>query len=118
VTARVLPDPFGQVTLVLQVEDTGPGIAPAERELVFRPFYRALGTQVDGSGLGLAIVQEIAQQHDARAAPSAWPTPPAPAGATAARESPGTVFTPVRFALPRCRPPKPLGLSRCRPKGG
>jgi two-component system sensor histidine kinase TctE len=52
-------------TVVLQVEDTGPGIAPAEREAVFRPFYRALGTQVDGSGLGLAIVQEIAQRHDA-----------------------------------------------------
>jgi len=64
VTARVMPDPFGQV-IVLQVEDTGPGIPVAERELVFRPFYRALGTNVDGSGLGLAIVQEIAQQHDA-----------------------------------------------------
>ena len=34
-------------------------------ELVFQPFYRALGTNVDGSGLGLAIVQEIATQHDA-----------------------------------------------------
>ena len=64
VTARVMPDPFGQV-IVLQVEDTGPGIPLAERELVFRPFYRALGTNVDGSGLGLAIVQEIAQQHEA-----------------------------------------------------
>jgi two-component system, OmpR family, sensor histidine kinase TctE len=64
VTARVLPDPFGQV-VVLQVEDTGPGIAPAEREAVFRPFYRSLGTQVDGSGLGLAIVKEIAERHQA-----------------------------------------------------
>lgn len=64
VTARVTPDPFGQV-VVLQVEDSGPGIAVAERELVFRPFYRALGTQVDGSGLGLAIVTEIASQHGA-----------------------------------------------------
>ncbi len=64
VTARVTPDPFGQV-VVLQVEDTGPGIAPAERDLVFRPFYRALGTNVDGSGLGLAIVQEIANAHEA-----------------------------------------------------
>jgi two-component system sensor histidine kinase TctE len=64
VTARVLPDPFGQV-LVLQVEDTGPGIAVAEREAVFRPFYRALDTVVDGTGLGLAIVHEIAQRHDA-----------------------------------------------------
>jgi two-component system sensor histidine kinase TctE len=64
VTVRVMDDPFGQV-VVLQVEDTGPGIAEAERELVFRPFYRALGTDVDGSGLGLAIVQEIVQQHEA-----------------------------------------------------
>ncbi len=64
VTARVLADPFGQV-LVLQVEDTGPGIPPAERELVFQPFYRALGTDVDGSGLGLSIVREIAHQHHA-----------------------------------------------------
>ena len=61
---RVLADPFGQV-VVLQVEDTGPGIPEAERELVFQPFYRALGTDVDGSGLGLAIVQEIAHQHHA-----------------------------------------------------
>jgi two-component system sensor histidine kinase TctE len=64
VTARVLADPFGQV-LVLQVEDTGPGIPQGERELVFQPFYRALGTNVDGSGLGLPIVLEIARQHRA-----------------------------------------------------
>jgi len=51
--------------VVLQVEDSGPGIAPAEREQVFQPFYRSLGTNVDGSGLGLAIVREIAQQHGA-----------------------------------------------------
>ncbi len=64
VTARVMADPFGQV-LLLQVEDNGPGIPEAERELVFQPFYRALGTNVDGSGLGLPIVSEIARQHGA-----------------------------------------------------
>jgi len=48
---------------VLQIEDSGPGIPAAERDLVFQPFYRALGTTVDGSGLGVAIVAEIAQQH-------------------------------------------------------
>jgi two-component system, OmpR family, sensor histidine kinase TctE len=64
VTVRVIDDPFGQV-VVLQVEDSGPGIPAAEREQVFQPFYRALGTNVDGSGLGLAIVREIAQQHSA-----------------------------------------------------
>ena len=64
VTLRLLADPFSGV-LVLIVEDSGPGIPASERELVFEPFYRALGTNVDGSGLGLAIVQEIANQHDA-----------------------------------------------------
>jgi two-component system, OmpR family, sensor histidine kinase TctE len=64
VTVRVLADPFGQV-LVLQVEDSGPGIPERERELVWQPFYRALGTNVDGSGLGLPIVLEIARQHSA-----------------------------------------------------
>ncbi len=67
VTARILVDPFGKVVL-LQVEDSGPGIAPAERELVFKPFYRVLGSGVDGSGLGLPIVQEIAQLHHASVA--------------------------------------------------
>jgi two-component system, OmpR family, sensor histidine kinase TctE len=64
VTLRLLSDRFSGV-LVLLVEDSGPGIAESERELVFQPFYRTLGTNVDGSGLGLAIVQEIAQQHGA-----------------------------------------------------
>lgn len=49
----------------MQVEDSGPGIPLAERELVFQPFYRALGNEADGSGLGLPIVIEIAQHHQA-----------------------------------------------------
>ncbi len=48
---------------VLEVIDTGPGIAAAERERVFDRFYRVLGSGVSGSGLGLAIVREIAQKH-------------------------------------------------------
>ncbi len=50
---------------VLEVEDTGPGIAPQERGHVFERFYRILGSSASGSGLGLAIVKEIAQQHGA-----------------------------------------------------
>ena len=50
---------------VLEVEDTGPGIPPAERQHVFERFYRILGSSAEGSGLGLAIVREIAQQHGA-----------------------------------------------------
>ena len=64
VTVRVLADTFGRV-LLLQVEDTGPGVPESERELIFQPFYRALGSDADGSGLGLPIVQEIARQHEA-----------------------------------------------------
>ncbi|MEO8389961.1 MAG: sensor histidine kinase N-terminal domain-containing protein [Polaromonas sp.] len=64
VTLRLMTDRFSGV-LVLLVEDSGPGILESERELVFEPFYRTLGTNVDGSGLGLAIVLEIAKQHGA-----------------------------------------------------
>ena len=64
VTVRVLADTFGRV-LLLQVADTGPGVPESERELIFQPFYRALGSEADGSGLGLPIVQEIARQHQA-----------------------------------------------------
>ena len=96
VTARVMDDPFGQV-VVLQVEDTGPGIAEAERALVLQPFYRALGTNVDGSGLGLAIVNEIVLQHGAELSI----TDARPRGSAAAQGmGPGTLFT-VRFVLSR-----------------
>ena len=50
---------------ILEVDDTGPGIAPAERTRVFERFYRILGSGAAGSGLGLAIVREIAHQHGA-----------------------------------------------------
>ncbi len=46
---------------VLTVSDTGPGIPVAEREKVFRRFYRLAGHETTGSGLGLAIVREIVQ---------------------------------------------------------
>ncbi len=62
VTVRMRRD--GEHAL-LEVEDTGPGIAPGERAHVFERFYRILGSNVQGSGLGLAIVREIAQQHGA-----------------------------------------------------
>jgi len=45
-------------TPYLCVEDTGPGIPPAERVNVLERFYRVPGTSGDGSGLGLSIVKE------------------------------------------------------------
>lgn len=50
----------------LQVDDSGPGIAPAEYARVFDPFYRVLGNDATGSGLGLSIVQTIASRLGAR----------------------------------------------------
>ena len=54
-----------QAHVVLQVDDTGPGIPPSERDRVFDPFYRVLGNDEAGSGLGLAIVKTIALRHAA-----------------------------------------------------
>jgi two-component system OmpR family sensor kinase/two-component system sensor histidine kinase QseC len=50
---------------VLEVTDTGPGIAPADRERVFDRFYRHATAQENGTGLGLAIVKAIAERHGA-----------------------------------------------------
>ena len=47
----------------LEVEDNGPGIAPAERERVFERFYRGADAVTEGCGLGLAIVREIVLRH-------------------------------------------------------
>jgi two-component system sensor histidine kinase TctE len=49
---------------MLAIEDSGPGIAPAKRELVFERFVR-LDDKSSGSGLGLAIVHDIAVAHGA-----------------------------------------------------
>lgn len=50
--------------IVLQVEDTGPGIAEGDREKVFERFYRGSEPVGEGTGLGLAIVREIVSSHD------------------------------------------------------
>lgn len=46
----------------LHIQDNGPGIPLAERNRVFDPFYRTLGSEQIGSGLGLSIVQTIAHR--------------------------------------------------------
>jgi len=65
VVLRVLP---GAAHVVLEVEDSGPGIPQEDRDRVFSPFYRAASTMQanpGGSGLGLAIVRDIAVLHHA-----------------------------------------------------
>lgn len=50
---------------LLEVIDSGPGIALADRERVFDRFYRRVAAQESGTGLGLAIVKSIAERHGA-----------------------------------------------------
>jgi signal transduction histidine kinase len=47
----------------IRVTDAGPGVAEAERERIFEPFYRPAGIREGGVGLGLALVRRIAQHH-------------------------------------------------------
>jgi two-component system sensor histidine kinase FlrB len=42
------------------VEDTGPGVAAAERDRIFSAFYT---TKSEGTGLGLAVARDIAEGH-------------------------------------------------------
>lgn len=46
----------------LQIKDSGPGIPMGERERVFDPFYRTVGSNQAGSGLGLSIVKAISDR--------------------------------------------------------
>ncbi len=62
ITVRALP---GDGVVRLQVEDNGPGIAPAERRRITERFYRPAGSSGDGCGLGLAIAAEICRRHAA-----------------------------------------------------
>jgi signal transduction histidine kinase len=53
----------GQPVVVVQVDDTGPGIPAKHLGKVFDPFFT---TKPQGSGLGLAIVRKIVDAHDGR----------------------------------------------------
>lgn len=45
-------------TIAVSVQDSGPGIGPAERKRIFRPFWSRAG---DGTGLGLPIARQLAR---------------------------------------------------------
>ncbi|MDD4886027.1 MAG: ATP-binding protein [Thiomonas sp.] len=51
---------------VLEVDDSGPGIPPEDRERVFDRFYRRENAPAGGSGLGLAIVRSVAERCSAK----------------------------------------------------
>ena len=67
----------GSVNIALEIEgqeclvtiaDTGVGIAPEQRELVFEPFYRvnkSRSREFGGAGIGLSLVKTILKRHGA-----------------------------------------------------
>ncbi|MDR3507747.1 MAG: HAMP domain-containing sensor histidine kinase [Caulobacteraceae bacterium] len=51
---------------VVEIDDSGPGVPPAELERVFDPFYRCEASrsrETGGIGLGLPVVRSIARAH-------------------------------------------------------
>ena len=61
VTVRIMRE---GADVVIEVEDTGPGIAAEQRARVFDRFYRVPNATADeGSGLGLAIVKRVVDRH-------------------------------------------------------
>lgn len=56
----------GKETLVITIDDDGPGIPKSKREEVFKPFFRldeARNQDESGTGLGLSIARDIARSH-------------------------------------------------------
>lgn len=50
----------GRTHLLISVDDDGPGIAPAVRASLFKPFVTS---KLGGTGLGLAIARKIVREH-------------------------------------------------------
>ena len=64
-TIKVLLKKTGQ-TILLTVQDEGPGIIDEEKEKIFYKFYR-IGNEetrnTKGTGLGLYIVKQLVEKH-------------------------------------------------------
>ena len=50
-------------SVLVEVEDTGPGLPPGLEEAVFEPYVRGPEAGAGGLGLGLFIVQQIVLAH-------------------------------------------------------
>lgn len=92
---------WGVDEVVVEVVDTGSGIAPGDLSQVFDRFWRAeksRSRRTGGSGLGLAIVRKLVEAHGGSAA-------------VTSSVGEGSVFT---LRLPSAGPGTPDGSGQCR----
>ena len=64
--ARTRPGGSHEATVVLAVEDSGPGVADTDKERIFEAVYQSASQRAPrrgGVGLGLAICREMARAH-------------------------------------------------------
>ncbi|WP_332855787.1 HAMP domain-containing sensor histidine kinase [Duganella sp. S19_KUP01_CR8] len=50
-------------SLSIRVLDRGPGVAPADLDTIFQPFFRSSSASTEGHGLGLAIAQHVIEAY-------------------------------------------------------
>jgi C4-dicarboxylate-specific signal transduction histidine kinase len=60
---KVKTDQINSGMVRVSIEDTGPGIDPANIDRVFKPFFT---TKENGMGMGLVICRSIIEKHDGR----------------------------------------------------
>jgi two-component system, OmpR family, sensor kinase len=90
-------------TVVLTVEDDGPGIPPELRDRVFERFVRGSGDRGKSFGLGLSIVRAVAESHGG----SVRVESPIQSEASIARGTRFVVTLPAAAARERTREPEP-----------
>ncbi|MEW5773498.1 MAG: ATP-binding protein [Thermodesulfobacteriota bacterium] len=70
-TVRLSARALGSEALQVRVQDSGPGIAPEQRERIFEGFFRGAqapdeGVEPRGAGLGLTIARRIVEHYGGR----------------------------------------------------